>query len=104
MHRITWFLVVMLPLAWLGAAPAWAGGRGPGPADLGQPAVVQPLVLVQQPVVVQPQGQLVRNEPPGWNGHGQKKGWAKNGPGCLPPGVAKNQAAGKYPKGLEKPR
>ena len=92
MRRTTWIFVMLLSLALLGAPQVWAGGKGLGQGNGNQAGAAQ--------------GQWVNNQPPGWNGHGQKQGWNKPGNTTgLPPGLNKNfNSTGKYPKGLQKPR
>ncbi len=92
MRKAEWTLVWLLSLALLAAPQAFAAGKGNGQGNGGQAGGAQQ------------QGQWVNNQPPGWSGHGQKQGWAKQG-STMPVGLNKNlNNTGKYPKGLQKTR
>ncbi|MCX5891333.1 MAG: hypothetical protein NTY36_18080 [Deltaproteobacteria bacterium] len=89
MRRTGWTLLILLSLALL-AAPQALAGQGKGQGNGNQAAGTH--------------GQWVNNQPPGWSGHGQKQGWAKQG-STMPVGLNTNpNSTGKYPKGLQKLR
>ncbi len=90
MRKTGWTLVMLLVLALLAAPQAWAAGKGMGQGNGNG----------HQAGSAQQQAQWVNNQPPGWNDHGKKQGWARQG-STIPVGLDKN---GKSPKGLQKTR